>query len=218
MKAADGPAALWNMPQPDEELRPALEELAQRDPDVARAFASCGLPPVRRHEPGFAGLVRIICAQQVSALAARAMLAKLDAAVGALTPEVALTLQEPDWRAAGFSRAKVRYVRALAEDVLAGRIDLAGLEALPDEEATLALTRAQGIGRWSADIYLLFALRRPDVWPVGDLAVRVGAQRLKGWAVRPDEKATMVLGEAWRPFRSAGARLLWHVYRHPGLV
>ncbi len=111
----------------------------------------------------------------------------------------------------------MRYCRALAEDILAGRIDLDGLAGLDDQAAIAHLMRAKGIGVWSAEVYLLFALRRPDVWPADDLAVQVAVQRVKGLAARPDRAEMRELAAPWRPYRSAAARFMWHAYRHPGL-
>ncbi len=162
-------------PRPDETLRPALEALAARDPDIARHFAHCGLPPERRQPSGFAGLARIIAAQQVSAASAHAIVGRLEAALRPCTPQGFLGLDKAALQAIGLSRPKMRYCRALAEDILAGRIDLDGLSGLDDEAAIEHLVRAKGIGVWSAAVYLLFALRRPDVWPADDLAVRVAA-------------------------------------------
>jgi len=202
----------------DEALRPALEALAARDPDIARFYAACGLPPVRGHAPGFAGLLRILCAQQVSAASARALIGRLDAAARPLTPDIFLDLDDVALRAIGFSRSKVRYGRALAADVQTGRLDLEAVARTQDQESAIAiLTQATGIGRWTAEIYLLFALGRPDVWPAGDLAVRVAVQRLKDLPARPTQDEMIGLAESWRPYRSAAARFLWHIYRHPGV-
>lgn len=206
-------------PEPgDPVLAPALEALAAADPDVARAYAACGLPPVRREPPGFATLLNVIMGQQVSKASAAAMVRKLEATCRPVEPAAFLALDEADSRAIGFSRQKWAYARALAADLESGRLDLAGLGRLDDEEAVAHLTQAKGIGRWSAEIYLLFAEGRPDVWPVGDLAIRAAVGRLKGLEERPDEKACLAIGEAWRPHRSAAARFLWHLYRHPGLA
>ena len=194
-----------------------MEALADCDPDIAAAYARCGLPPQRSSAPGFAGLIAIMMAQQISVHAARAIIDRLTAAADPLTPENFLALDDEALRAVGLSRAKMRYGRALSEDVLAGRIDLEGLAALDDEAAIAHLAGAKGIGRWTAEIYLLFALRRPDVWPVDDLAVRVAAQRIKDLPERPDRARMLALGEAWRPHRSAAARFLWHFYRHAGI-
>lgn len=204
--------------RPDKSLKPALEVLAARDADIAKAFEACGLPPVRRAPAGFPGLLRIIVGQQVSAAAAGAINARLAEAVRPMTPRGFLRLDDDALRAVGFSRPKMAYARALADDVIARRIDFRFVEQADDAAAMAHLTQAKGIGRWSAEVYLLFALRRPDIWPVDDLAVRVAAQRLKGLPERPDRAAMEELGEAWRPYRSAAARLLWHAYRHPGLV
>lgn len=205
------------MARPDETLRPALEALAERDPDIARHYAVCGLPPRRRRKPGFPGLLHIVVAQQVSAQSAAAIIGRLDAAVRPLTPAGFLALDDAALRAIGLSRQKMRYGRALAEDILAGRLKPRAVARMDDAEAIAHLSRAKGIGRWSAEIYLLFALNRPDVWPADDLAVQVAAQRLKGLAERPGRDAMDALAEPWRPYRSAAARFLWHLYRHPGL-
>jgi DNA-3-methyladenine glycosylase II len=205
------------MTRPDESLRPALEALAARDADIARQFAACGLPPVRRHQTGFGGLLRIIMAQQVSTASAAAITKRLNAAVRPLTPSGFLALDDDALRRIGLSGQKIRYGRALAEDVLARRVDLRRLHRMDDDEAIAHLTRAKGVGHWTAEIYLLFALRRPDVWPAGDLAVQVALQRLKNLDTRPDATAMRALGEAWRPHRSTAARFLWHFYRHAGI-
>ncbi len=204
-------------PPPDETLRPALEALAARDADIARAYRVCGLPPVRSRPDGFAGLFTIMCAQQVSVHAAKAIIERLRAAADPLTPESFLALDQAAMKEIGLSRQKVRYGRALAEDVAAGRIDLEAVAGLPDRAALEHLVRAKGVGRWTAEIYLLFALGRPDVWPVDDLGVRVAAQRLKRLAERPGPEAMLEIGQPWRPHRSAAARFLWHFYHHPGL-
>ncbi len=204
-------------PRPDETLRPALEALAARDPDIASHYALCGLPPERRRPAGFAGLAQIIAAQQVSAASANAIIGRLEAALRPCTPEGCLELDDGALRAIGLSRQKMRYCRALAEDLLARRIELDGLAGLDDAAAIEHLVQAKGIGVWSAEIYLLFALRRPDVWPADDLAVQVAVQRIKGLEERPGRAEMVELAAPWRPYRSAAARFMWHLYRHPGL-
>ena len=203
---------------PDESLRPALEALADRDPDLAEAYVHCGLPPQRTAPEGFPGLVHTIVGQQVSAAAGRAILSRLKEAVRPMTPEQLLALDDEALRHAGLSRPKVRYCRALAEELASGRLDLRAIRGLDDDEAIARITRVKGLGRWSAECYLLFALKRPDVWPAGDLAVQTAVQRLKGLETRPNTKEMDRLAEHWRPYRSAAARFLWHYYRHPGLV
>lgn len=203
---------------PDESLRPALEALAERDPDIAAAYARCGLPPVRSSPEGFAGLLHVIVCQQVSAAAGRAIVGRLEAAVRPMTPGRLLKLDDEVLREVGLSRPKMRYCRGLAEDLASGRLDLAAVHVLDDAAAIERITRVKGLGRWSAECYLLFALKRPDVWPADDLAVQAALQRLKGLPARPTTKEMDRLAEPWRPFRSAAARFLWHYYRHPGLV
>ena len=134
-----------------------------------------------------------------------------------MTPDGFLALDDAVLKTIGLSRQKMRYGRALAEDVLARRIDLRALTRMDDDDAAAHLTQAKGIGRWTAEIYLLFALRRPDIWPADDLAVQAAAQRLKNLAERPAGETMRALGEPWRPYRSAAARFLWHLYRHPGV-
>jgi len=201
----------------DRSLRKPLEQLAEVDADIARAYGQVGLPPPRSHEPSFAGLMRILVAQQISVAAARNIIARLEAAAQPLTPANFLALGDDEARAIGLSGQKVRYGRALASAITDGTLDLAALKAADDESAISALVAVTGIGQWTAEIYLLFALRRPDVWPAGDLAIRNSLQRLRGLEERPGIAETREAGEAWRPYRSAAARFLWHYYRHPGV-
>ncbi|WP_299396935.1 DNA-3-methyladenine glycosylase [Pelagibius sp.] len=203
---------------PDERLRPAMEALAQQDPDMAAAYRRCGLPPERSSEPGFAGLIRMIAGQQVSVQSARAIVGRLEERVAPLTAEGFLQLDEDDLKAIGFSRSKMRYGGLLAEEIVNGRLDIDGLAEMEDAAAIAALTSVKGIGPWTAEIYLLFALGRPDVWPVDDLALCIAVQHLKSLDARPGRKAMLTLGEPWRPFRSTAARFLWHLYRHPGVA
>ena len=205
-------------PPPDESLRPALEALAERDRDLAWAYARCGLPPLRSAPLGFPGLIHTIVGQQVSAAAGRAIMGRLEAAVRPMTPKALLKLDDQALRGVGLSRPKVRYCRGLAEAMASGSLDLDAVHALDDDAAIERITEVRGLGRWSAECYLLFALKRPDVWPADDLAVRTAMQRLKGLSERPGTKVMDRLAEPWRPYRSAAARLLWHTYRHPGLV
>jgi len=189
-----------------------LNELAARDRDLGNVLSRLGPPPMWDRKPEFPTLVHIILEQQVSLASAKACFDKLLAAVGALTPESLLTLDDRTLKGIGFSRQKTVYARILAEAVQTGSLDLDGLSDLPDDEARERLMRLKGIGRWTADIYLLMALGRPDVWPVGDLALVVAAQRIKGLDSRPSPEEFRDLGEPWRPWRSVAARLLWHNY------
>lgn len=201
----------------DETLPAALADLGRRDPDVARALAAVGPPPLRYRPPGFATLLRIIVAQQVSLASAQAIWDRLEAACRPLEPAALLRFDEDALRALGLSRQKAHYARSLAGLLGDGALDLAALEALDDEAAIRALTRVKGLGRWSAEVYLLFSLGRPDVWPADDVGLMIGAQRLKGLAARPDAKAMRTLAEPWRPLRGVAARLLWHYRRADAL-
>lgn len=193
-------------------IRAAVEALVQREAAFSAVVAKHGLPEPRRSEPGAHTLLRTIVGQQVSVAAARSMWSKLEAAYGS-PPDLRALLDASDaqLRSAGLSRQKAGYVRSLAELVLSGELNLAELPA-EDDKAVALLTRIKGIGRWSAEIYLLFAEGRPDVWPAGDLAVQVEIGRLMGLESKPSEKQVRELGERWRPHRGAAAILAWHSY------
>lgn len=195
-------------------MEEALAELGRRDPDIARAHREAGLPALRRREPGFATLLDIILAQQLSAASAAAIRKRLLEATGAMAPERFLALSDERLRAIGFSRQKILYGRGLAEAILERRLDLPRVHRMDDEEAVAAITALKGLGRWSAEVYLLFALKRPDIWPADDLAVMVAVKRLKRLRSRPDRKRMLAIAEPWRPWRSYAARLMWHYYRN----
>lgn len=190
----------------------ALQRLAARDDDIKAALAAIGPPPPRNRSPGFESLLRTIVGQQISAAAAASLWNKLAVAINPLTPEIIARHEIDALRALGLSRQKAQYARGLAADILDGRVDLMRLHALEDEAAIEHLTQVKGIGRWSAEIYLLFALGRPDVWPSGDLALAIAAQRLKRLKRRPDPKRLVRIAESWRPYRGAAAHFLWHFY------
>lgn len=193
-------------------IKDHVEELASREPAFAAVVERHGIPEPRASERGAQTLLRTIVGQQVSVAAARSMWAKLEAAFGS-PPDLAklLAASDEELRAAGMSRQKSGYIRSLAELVLSGELDL---ENLPedDEEAIALLTKIKGIGRWSAEIYLLFAEGRADVFPAGDLAVMIEIGRLMGLPDKPSEKHLRELAEAWRPYRGAAAVLAWHSY------
>ena len=192
----------------------AIQALLKRDPLFGNCLNVAGaLPePVLRVPSGFPGLLRIILEQQVSTKAAEAMWRKLCGVSDRITPKALLALDDDQLRQCGFSRQKMVYARGLAEDVVSGRLDMEAVHRIPDDEALESLVRIKGIGRWSAEIYLLLVLGRPDVWPVDDLAVAVGLQWLLGRAERPPRDELVALGEPWRPYRSTAARLVWHYY------
>lgn len=194
-------------------LRRCVDALAALDSDVAAALARIGYPPARQREPGFGTLVRIVAAQQVSVASAAAIWRKLEQLLpDGVTAPAFLGLDDAALRAVGFSAAKAAYARGAALAVADGSLDLAALAHLEEEAAILELTRLRGFGRWSAEIYLLFALGREDVFPADDLAVRIGFQRLKGLTTAPRGRELRALVEPWRPYRGAGAVFLWHLY------
>ena len=193
-------------------LNASLDALAAAEPGFARVLKSHGRPEPRLSEPGVETLLRTIVGQQVSVAAARSMWNKLIAKYGQPVDLAALLeASDEQLREAGLSRQKAGYARSLAGLVLAGKLDLAHLPA-DDEDAIALLTKIKGIGRWSAEIYLLFAEGRGDVWPAGDLAVQIEVGRLLGLPDRPSEKQLRELAEAWRPHRGAAAVLAWHSY------
>lgn len=191
-------------------LRASLDELARRNAAIAAALEKAGYPEPRVNERGYPTLLRTIIGQQVSIASARAIRTKLEAALGDPADPASVASDET-LRAAGLSRQKIGYVRSLAEEILSGRLDL---DRLPEEdEAAIAeLVRIKGIGRWSAEIYLLFAEGRPDVWPAGDLAVQIAMGRILGLPEKPTERALRELAEPWSPHRGALAILAWQFY------
>ena len=195
-----------------ERLRADLDALGKLEPAFAAAIARIGYPAPRIRDRGYATLLRTIVGQQVSVKAADAVWRKLDAEIGgADDPARIAPAIDEQLRAAGLSRQKAGYARSLADEVLSGRLPLDALPA-DDEEAIAALVRVKGIGRWSAEVYLLFAEGRPDVWPAGDLAVQIEVGRILGHDARPSEKRVRELAEAWRPHRGAAAIFTWHHY------
>ncbi|MEQ8412762.1 MAG: DNA-3-methyladenine glycosylase 2 family protein [Erythrobacter sp.] len=201
----------------ERQLRSALDDVAASDERVARELERVGYPAPRIRERGFRTLLRTIVGQQVSVAAASSMWAKLESELGAdFAPGELLARDFDALRACGLSRQKQGYARSLCELVEAGAIDL---HALPedDEEAIALLTQVKGIGRWSAEIYLLFAEGRPDIWPAGDLAVQEGVRRLVGMGERPKEQRTREIAQDWAPHRGAMAIFTWHFYANPAL-
>ena len=190
----------------------AVDELAEADPDLAAIVARWGPPPLWDRAPGFPTLVHIILEQQVSLASAQAAFDRLRAAADPLTPERFLELTDAELLAIGFSRQKARYGRELAAAVVAGSLDLDGLPTLDDGAVHAALIAVPGIGPWTAAVYLLMVLGRPDVWPVDDIALAQAVAEVKNLEHRPGPREMAELGEPWRPWRSVAARLLWHDY------
>jgi len=194
-------------------LDAAVAQLASRDADLAGIVERYGLPPLWDRAPGFGTLVHLILEQQVSLASAQAAFDRLiTASGGALAPSRLLAFDDAELLAIGFSRQKARYARALASAVESGALDIDGLAGLDDDEVRRALEAMPGIGPWTSSIYLLMVLGRPDVWPVGDIALAQAAAEVRGLDHRPDADELRAIGEAWRPWRSVAARLLWHDY------
>lgn len=198
-------------------IRTGLDAIAAQESGIARALTLVGYPEPRIRHRGYATLLRTIVGQQVSVAAASSMWNKLVLTLGEGVPPHDLLAADFDTlRACGLSRQKQGYARSLCELVMAGALDLDALPA-DDEDAIALLTQIKGIGRWSAEIYLLFAEGRPDIWPAGDLAVQVGLGKLLGMEERPSEKLTRELAEGWRPHRGAAAIFTWHCYNNAAL-
>ncbi len=200
-----------------EQLKVSLDALSEIEPRFAAAIAQVGYPEPRKRDRGYETLLRTIVGQQVSFQAAASVWGKLEASRGDLTnPDAIISASFDELRACGLSRQKQGYARSLAELV---KLETLSLHNLPedDEEAIALLTQVKGIGRWSAEIYLLFAEGRPDIWPAGDLAVQIDVGAIMGLAERPGEKQVRAIGEAWRPHRGAAAVFAWHHYKTPGI-
>ena len=209
---ATEPAATRPRRLTETDLVRAVDELAARDDDLAGIVARHGPPPLWDRAPGFATLLHIVLEQQVSLASARAAFDRLLAAADPLTPSRFLELTDAELLAIGFSRQKARYGRALAEAVESGGLDLEALETLDDDTVHQALQAVPGIGPWTSTVYLLMVLLRPDLWPVGDIALAASVGEVKGLGRRPDPVEMAGLGESWRPWRSVAARLFWHDY------
>ena len=190
----------------------AAESVALMDRDFARILAQLGPPPLWEREQGFITLVRIILEQQVSLASADAMFQRLKKNIKPLTPETVIAAGEPFLRSFGVTRQKAAYFINLAQAIQSGGLDLEALWRLSDEIAIKQLMSVKGIGQWTAKIYLLMVLRRPDVWPVGDVALATAFKNLKGRLERPTQPELSEIALAWRPHRATAARMLWHYY------
>jgi DNA-3-methyladenine glycosylase II len=190
----------------------ALTILARNDRALAGILDRFGKPPVWRRPGGFETLVLLILEQQVSLASAKAAYERLSAAAGARAPDILLTLSDEQFRGAGVSRQKTRYIRHLSECVTDRTIRLDRLSRMGDDDVRAHLTQVKGIGHWTAEVYLMMSLMRPDVWPVGDIALQAAAHDVLGLDARPDPDTLTEIGERWRPWRSVAARILWHHY------
>jgi DNA-3-methyladenine glycosylase II len=189
-----------------------LHFLSDRDPDLAQILTKFGPPPMWVREPGFPTLIHIILEQQVSLASARAAYDRLLEAASPLTPVRFLELDDATLKVIGFSRQKTVYGRSLAKTLVDGHLNLVKLAAMDDTKVRAELIKVKGIGPWTADIYLLMALRRPDIMPSADLALATAAQKVKGLASRPTPDELNTLSKNWKPWRAVAARLLWHDY------
>lgn len=192
-------------------LKTACHSLAKSEPLFSVVLNKYGIPPLWDRPQGFATVLNIILEQQVSLASAKACFDKLEAAIGTVTPENVLTLNDNELKTIGFSRQKTAYARHLAESIMEKYIDLDALRELSDRDVRTELIKLKGIGVWTADIYLLMALLRPDVMPKGDIALHSAWQRLSGQP-RPNSDEFVEMAVKWSPHRSAAARLLWHFY------
>ena len=188
------------------------KKLGKQDPHLQTVLDRHGPPPLWSREPGFATLLQIILEQQVSLKSAKAMLVRLEASIQPFTPPQFLELGDTYLRSLGVTRQKSGYLLDLSDSIVAGRLSFTKLARMSDEEARVVLTRIKGIGLWSADVYLLMAMRRADIWPAGDLALAVAMKELKGLAHRPGPIELEKLAEQWRPHRAVAARMLWQYY------
>lgn len=197
----------------ESDLALAMEALRERDGDaVGRMLALAGPPPLRKRPAGLAGLAWIVVSQQVSAASAAAIHARMQARFPRFDADVLLAASDDDLRACGLSAPKMRTLRALGAAIVEGGLDIDALENMEAEDARAVLTRVKGVGPWSADVYLLFCLGHPDVWPAGDLALQEATRMALRLRARPDAKRLERIGERWRPWRAAAARLLWAYY------
>ena len=193
-------------------LAQGVAELSRRDPHLAAVVARHGAPPLWDRPPGFQTLVQIILEQQISLSAGRAAYGRLERLAGAVTPERVAALTEAELRGAGLTRQKSAYIRELAQAIVAGEFDPDGLATLDDDGARAALIKLRGVGAWTADIYLLMALGRADIWPSGDLALVAAIREVKRMRSLPNSDRIGVIARTWSPWRAVAARVLWHHY------
>jgi DNA-3-methyladenine glycosylase II len=203
-----------SFPHPPQPALAAIARLIVLDPDFARITERAGPLPWRRRTPGFPGLLQAIVAQMISNQAAAAIWGRLCAIPGVLTPSGLLAIPDEALRTAGLSRPKVTHARVLAAAFLDGTLSAERIAMLDDEAAIVTIGSLKGMGQWTAEVYLLFALERPDVFPAGDIALAAAVADLKGLDERPSVQVLRTLAMAWQPERSVAARLLWHYWRH----
>ena len=193
-------------------LLEGISYLCTIDPNLASVVSELGNPPLWSRPPGFPTMIHIILEQQVSLASAKAAFTKLENAAGELTPACFLDFTDTELREIGFSRQKTKYGRELSTAILNGHLNLSELNCLDDTAARNELMVIKGIGPWTADIYMLMALLRPDIWPTGDLALAKAVQKINKLSGKPRQGELIVIAERWRPWRAVAARILWHYY------
>jgi len=203
---------MTNHPLTELALARAAKELARRDRDLAAIFEQHGPPPLWSRPQGFSTLIKIILEQQVSLASAASVFARLRKNVVPFRPVRMIELGEVHLKSLGLTRQKTTYCLHLAESLADKRLRLSQLSSMDDEQAKATLMEIKGLGAWSADIYLLMALRRPDIWPVNDLAIAIAVSKLRQLKTKPNPIELTALAEAWRPYRSVAARMLWQYY------
>lgn len=196
----------------DADLNQGFAYLTGVEPVFTVVLDMYGPPPLWKRQERFDSLVKIIVEQQVSRASAQAAFDKLGTVLNAITPDSFLRLDDGQLKVVGFSKQKTSYVRNLAHAVIKGDVDFEGLKTLTDEQVRTSLTSIKGIGIWTANIYLLMAMQRPDIWPRGDIALAASYQRLKQFPKRPTNEEMKLISNDWAPYRSVAARLLWHYY------
>src|SRR5690606_27762590 len=217
--SSDIPSSMtWGKLDSADALARHLRALLKRDARLKAVYKTAGPFEIRKTDPGFAGLAKVICGQQLSVASARAIWSRFEALEGALDPEGYLGLSEEIVRAAGFSIGKYRTVRAVAEAVADGRLDFTALDTAPRDEAVDKLCNIKGIGTWTAEIYLMFCAGQPDIFPSGDLALQKAVGHAFALEQRPAGKALEAIAEAWAPHRATAALLFWRYYAALGLT
>jgi DNA-3-methyladenine glycosylase II len=206
------PLAMVQFLHTQSDLAAALERLVQADPRLLPVLEKAGEPALRRGTPGLPGLARIICGQQLSTASARAIWARLDAAFDPFHPDALRRARADRLGRLGLSAAKIKTIKAIANALAKGELDLDHIGRSDADTAHAALIKLHGIGPWTADIYLLFCLGHADAWPAGDLALQEAARIALGLEARPNAKEMAVIGDAWRPWRGVAAHLLWGYY------
>lgn len=196
----------------EKDLTTALTLLSEKDKPLAAAFQKYGTPPLRKKISGFPGLAQLLVSQQVSTAAAATIFSRFEEAMGDLVPQNLLALDEATLSGVGLSRPKQRYLRILAESILSGELDLKKLDRADNETVYQTLVAITGIGPWTAQCYLLFVLRRADMFPAGDLALQHGVRIMYGMDDKPSAEALADFAQRWQPYRGAAARLLWSFY------